>query len=103
MIDRPGNHPLPHAELPTQNPLIFTLNQGEVIDRHHQSVHNPIFFGTTGKYRFDDPGCPAPGSFDVLYAGADPNAACSNPAARRRECRASPAPTSTHGGSHEWN
>lgn len=72
MIDRPGNHPLPHAELPTQNPLIFTLHQGEVIYRHHQSVHNPIFFGTTGKYRFDDPGCPTPGSFGVLYAGADP-------------------------------
>jgi hypothetical protein len=72
MIDRPGDHPLPHAELPTQNPLIFTLYKGEVIYRHHQTVHNPIFFGTTGNYRFDDPDCPAPGSFGVLYAGADP-------------------------------
>jgi len=72
MIDRPGDHPVPHAELPTQNPLIFTLYKGEVIYRHHQTVHNPIFFGTTGNYRFDDPDCPAPGSFGVLYAGADP-------------------------------
>jgi len=72
MIDRPGDHPLPHAELPTQNPLIFTLSKGEIIYRHHQTVHDPIFFGTTGDYRFDDPGCPVPGSFGVLYAGADP-------------------------------
>jgi hypothetical protein len=72
MIDHPGDHPLPHAELPTQNPLIFTLHKGDVLYRHHQSVHNPIFFGTTGNYRFDDPDCPASGAFGVLYAGADP-------------------------------
>ena len=72
MIDHPGDHPLPNAELATQNPLIFTLHQGEVLYRHHQSVHDPIFFGTTGNYRFDDPDCPAPRSFGVLYAGADP-------------------------------
>jgi hypothetical protein len=72
MIDLPGDHPLPHAELPTQNPLIFTLHKGEVLYRHHQSIHNPIFFGTTGNYRFDDPDCPASGSFGVLYSGADP-------------------------------
>jgi hypothetical protein len=72
MIDLPGDHPLPHAELPTQNPQIFTLSKGEVLYRHHQSIHSPIFFGTTGNYRFDDPGCPAPGSFGVLYVGADP-------------------------------
>jgi hypothetical protein len=72
MIDLPGDHPLPHAELPTQTPLIFTLHEGEILYRHHQRVHNPIFFGTTGKYRFDDPDCPAPGSFGVLYAGVDP-------------------------------
>lgn len=72
MIDPPGDHPLPHLELPTQNPLIFTLHKGETLYRHHQTIHDPIFFGTTGNYRFDDPNCPAPGSFGVLYAGADP-------------------------------
>lgn len=72
MIDLPGDHPLPHAELANQNPLIFTLHQGDVLYRHHQSVHDPVFFGTTGNYRFDDPDCPAAGSFGVLYAGADP-------------------------------
>ena len=60
LYDRPpGDHPLPHAELPNQDPLIFTVHEGEAIYRHHQSIHNPIFFGTTGNYRFDDPGCPA--------------------------------------------
>lgn len=72
MIDPPGDHPLPHPELSTQNPLIFILRKGEIVYRHHQSIHDPIFFGTTGNYRFDDPNCPEPGSFGVLYAGADP-------------------------------
>jgi len=72
MIDRPGDHPLPHAELAAQDPLIFTLHAGHVLYRHHQIIHDPIFFGTTGNYRFDDPDCPAPGSFGVLYSGADP-------------------------------
>lgn len=72
MIDRPGDHPLPHAELAAQNPLIFTLHAGDMLYRHHQIIHDPIFFGTTGNYRFDDPDCQTPGSFGVLYAGADP-------------------------------
>lgn len=72
MIDPPGDHPLPHPELPTQHPLIFILHKGDILYRHHQTIHDPIFFGTTGNYRFDDPNCPATGSFGVLYAGADP-------------------------------
>src|ERR1700730_346597 len=72
MIDPPGDHPLPHPELHSQAPLVFTLSIGKVLYRHHQSIHDPIFFGMTGRYRFDDPNCPAPGSFGVLYAGADP-------------------------------
>jgi hypothetical protein len=72
MIDLPGDHRLPHAELPTQVPLIFELKAGDFLYRHHQKVHNPIYFGTKGIYRFDDPSCPAPGTFGVLYSGADP-------------------------------
>ena len=68
----PGDHPLPHAELATQSPLIFTVAVGEVLYRHHQKIHDPIYFGTKGNYRFDDPGCPKPGAFGVLYVGADP-------------------------------
>ncbi len=31
MSDPPGDHPLPHAELPAQNPLIFTVPEGAVL------------------------------------------------------------------------
>ncbi|MGA3334479.1 MAG: RES family NAD+ phosphorylase [Terracidiphilus sp.] len=72
MIDLPGEHPLPHTELRTQKPRIFTLQTGEFIYRHHRKIRDPIFFGTSGGHRFDDPDCPEPGSFGVLYAGADP-------------------------------
>jgi hypothetical protein len=72
MIDLPGDHPLPHGELAAQNPLIFTVPKGGVLYRHHQKIRNPIYFGKTGAFRFDDPACPKPGCFGVLYAGADP-------------------------------
>jgi hypothetical protein len=72
MIDLPGDHPLPHAELGAQNPLIFTVAKGKFLYRHHQKIQKPIYFGKTGAYRFDDPECPNPVCFGVLYAGADP-------------------------------
>jgi hypothetical protein len=72
MIDRPGDHPPPHAELGAQDPLIFTVAVGQVLYRHHQKIHDPLFFGKTGNYRFDDPACPVMGCFGVLYVGADP-------------------------------
>jgi hypothetical protein len=76
MTDSPGEHPSPHPELPTQQPVIFTLHASEVIYRHHQKVHDPVFFGMSGNYRFDDPNCDpdngSPGCFGVLYAGEDP-------------------------------
>jgi RES domain-containing protein len=72
MIDLPGDHPLPHTELSAQNPLIFTLPTGGLLYRHYQKISNPIHFGKTGAYRFDDPDCPNLGCFGVLYVGADP-------------------------------
>lgn len=71
MIDMPGEHPLPHPELHDQTPLIFTLKIGDVLYRHHQTVHDPIYFGMSGNYRFDDPDCPTGASFGVLYSGGD--------------------------------
>jgi hypothetical protein len=71
MTDMPGEHPLPHPELDAQTPLIFTLKIGDVLYRHHQSVHDPIYFGMSGNYRFDDPDCPTGASFGVLYTGGD--------------------------------
>ena len=73
MTEMPGDHPLPHPELHTQAPLIFIVNVGAVLYRHHQSVHDPIYSGTSGNYRFDDPEGPAGASFGVLYTGEDPH------------------------------
>ena len=36
MTDKPGDLDLPHPELPTQTPLIFDLNIGGILYRHHQ-------------------------------------------------------------------
>ena len=72
MIDLPGDHPPPHAELAAQHPLIFTVPERGILYRHHQKIHDPVYFGKKGEYRFDDPDCPVPGCFGVLYAGADP-------------------------------
>lgn len=71
MSDAPGDRPLPHPELHSQKPLIFNLAAGDALYRHHQSVHDPIYFGKSGNYRFDDPNCPAGAPFGVLYTGAD--------------------------------
>jgi len=73
MTDQPGDHPLPHPELESQTPLIFTVKAGDVLYRHHRSAKNPIYFGTSGANRFDDPDCPAGHAFGVLYAGEDPH------------------------------
>jgi hypothetical protein len=73
MTDLPGEHPLPHPELQVQTPLIFTLKVGDVLYRHYQSAYDPIYFGMSGNYRFDDPDCPTGASFGVLYVGEDPH------------------------------
>ena len=72
MTDRPGDHPLPHPELVRQTPLIFTAKAGDVFYRHHRAEKDPIYFGTSGANRFDDPDCPRSHAFGVLYAGEDP-------------------------------
>jgi hypothetical protein len=71
MTDPPGDHPLPHPELASQTPLIFTFKEGGVLYRHHRAAHGPIHFGTSGTNRFDDPDCPAGHAFGVLYVGED--------------------------------
>jgi hypothetical protein len=71
MTDKPGDHPLPHPGLLTQTPLIFTVKMGEVLYRHYESAFDPIYFGSKGNNRFDDPDCPAGHAFGVMYAGHD--------------------------------
>jgi len=70
--DKPGDLQAPHPELSKQKPLIFVVQEGEILYRHHQKSLEPVYYGKKGDYRFDDPECPAPGSFGVLYAGEDP-------------------------------
>ena len=48
---------------------------GKVLYRHHQIALDPIYFGTTGKDRFDDPDCPAGHTFGVLYVAQDAHCA----------------------------
>jgi hypothetical protein len=69
---KPGDLQAPHPELLKQKPLIFTVSAGEFLYRHHQKAFEPVYYGKKGDYRFDDPQCPDPGSFGVLYAGEDP-------------------------------
>lgn len=70
MSDKPGDHPLPHAELDQREPLIYTLKAGTTIFRIHPSGYGAVFFGRAGNYRYDAPDCPN-GSFGVMYAGED--------------------------------
>jgi hypothetical protein len=70
MTDKPGDHPPPHVGLDKQRPAMFKLLKGEVVFRHHQLIHDPLFFGMTGNSRFDAPDCPH-SSFGVMYAGED--------------------------------
>lgn len=70
--DRPGDLQAPHPELVRQSPLIFDLSVGTILFRHHRKTLSPLYFGKKGDYRFDDPCCPDPGAFGVLYAGEDP-------------------------------
>lgn len=73
MTDRPGDHSLPHPELASQTPLIFTVKTGGVLYRHHRADKDALYFGTSGTNRFDDPDCPVAYAFGVLYAGEDPH------------------------------
>jgi hypothetical protein len=96
MIEAPGDHPLPHPELPAQTPLIFKLHEGklhegEVLYRHRQSVHDSLFFGTTGNYRFDDPVAPHRGRLSSFMRAPTPSAVCWNHVAPRPEYLLCPA------------
>lgn len=73
MTDLAGNHPLPHPQLASQIPLIHKVKQGDVLYRHHRANKDPVYFGTSGDNRFDDPDCPAGHTYGVLYAGEDPH------------------------------
>jgi hypothetical protein len=67
MIDPPGEHPEPPADLNSRSPLTFTIPAGTALFRLHDPSKEPLFFGRTGRNRFDAPDR----SFGVLYAAMD--------------------------------
>ena len=71
MIDPPGEHPEPAADLNSRSPLTFTIPAGTTLFRFHDPSKEPLFFGRTGRNRFDAPD----GSFGVLYAALDEHCA----------------------------
>jgi RES domain len=71
MSDPPGEHPEPPSNLGSRSPLTFTIAVGTTIFRLHDRGKGPLFFGKTGRNRFDSPD----GSFGVLYAAVDEHCA----------------------------
>jgi hypothetical protein len=65
--DYPGEHPEPAVDLGSRAPLLFSLDTGIVLYRIHDRSQEPVFFGRTGRSRFDSPD----GKFGVLYVARD--------------------------------
>jgi hypothetical protein len=62
----PGPHPEPPQDFHRRTLPIAT--HGGSLFRTHLQTHPPLYFGRTGRNRFDDPS----GSYAVLYAARDP-------------------------------
>ena len=71
MIDPPGEHPAPPTDLDSRSPLTFTIPVGTTLFRLHDRSKGSLFFGRTGRNRFDAPD----GSFGVLYIALDEHCA----------------------------
>ncbi len=71
MIHPPGEHPAPPADIESPSPLTLTVPVGATLFRFHDRDKGPLFFGRTGRSRFDAPD----GSFGVLYAALDEHCA----------------------------
>jgi len=71
VTDFPGEHPEPPGDLAGRSPLVLNLVAGSVFSRIHNRNDGPVFFGKTGRNRFDSPD----GSFGVLYVGFDEHCA----------------------------
>lgn len=71
MTEYPGDHPEPPSDLAARSPLLSKIATGTILSRIHDRSYGPIFFGKTGRNRFDSPG----GSFGVMYVGSDESCA----------------------------
>lgn len=67
MNESPGEHPEPPGDLAAREPLLLETPAGAILHRLHARGRDPLFFGRTGRNRFDSPDL----SFGVLYAGLD--------------------------------
>jgi hypothetical protein len=70
MTEQPCEHPEP-GDLTARSPLSVELTPGTTFSRIHDRNYGPIFFGRTGRYRFDSPDR----NFGVLYVGRDESCA----------------------------
>ncbi|MBW4621868.1 MAG: RES family NAD+ phosphorylase [Cyanosarcina radialis HA8281-LM2] len=62
--DLPGLHPPPPLDLFNRKLPIITVAAGTIFYRVHQTIHNPIYFGNSGRSRFDIPE-------GIIYLGID--------------------------------
>jgi len=60
-----GRHPEPPPDF--QSWVLPIISRGGSFFRSHDARHSPLYFGRTGRNRFDDP----QGDYSVLYAGCD--------------------------------
>lgn len=65
----PGPHPEPPADLASRELPITEIGTGEVWFRLHRAEHAPVYFGRSGRSRFDAPNA----EFGVLYLGDSPH------------------------------
>ena len=66
-MGHPGPHPEPPPDLHSRKLTIIEL--GDVLYRTHRRDRSAVFFGRSGRNRFDDP----QGEYRVLYAARDPH------------------------------
>ena len=67
MNSEPGPHPEPPSDFHSRS-LPITTHGGSLFRTHLVHTPDPLYFGRTGRNRFDDP----LGEYGVLYAARDP-------------------------------
>lgn len=67
LTDPPGDHPLPPTDLNERELPVVQFEQGSIFYRVHQAQYEPIYFGRSGRSRFDAP----KGEYGILYAAID--------------------------------
>ena len=72
MVDsaqRPGSHPEPPADLQLRSLPIIRVEKAWF--RIHQTIHSPLYYGGSGRNRFDSP----TQEYSVMYIALDPHGA----------------------------